>query len=641
MTSNEVDQENARQENARVDLAASAAGGNEKKREAIEITEAARKDYQLPSFSGQLFEGIFDPKMLFPFPQQSLEDKAIGDKIIDELVSYLTQHLDPEEVDSSRSIPQNVIDAMKRMGIFALKVPKEYGGLALSQTNYCRLVMKVASYCGSTAVLISAHQSIGVPQPLKMFGTEAQKKKFFPRFREGSISAFALTEPDVGSDPAQMASTAKLSADGKHYILNGKKLWCTNGTVADIIIMMAQTAPKMVRGKERKQISAFIVETNTPGIEILHRCEFMGLGGIYNGLLSFTDVKIPVENILYEEGRGLALALATINVGRLTLPAACTGAAKQCLSIARRWGSTRIQWGMPVGLHEAGRDKISYIAATTLAMEAMSWLTCAWADKQDADIRIEAAMAKLFCSEAIWKIVDLTMQLRGGRGYEKGNSLKARGEIPYPVERIMRDSRINTILEGSSEIMKLFLAREAMDSHLKRCGALLDPKSPVLNKFKTFFSISKFYACWVPKQLLGEWKAGAYKDLGPLEKHFAFIEKLSHKLACKIFFSILKYRENLEKKQMLLGRLMEIGTDLFAMAATCSYAVSLKDKHEGDDSSVELADYFCRIARRRIKERFKALSSNDDKASNKIAKSAIEKSYRWLEEGVVWMGPDE
>lgn len=622
-------------------LASSAAGGNEQKRQAMEITESARKGYQLPTFGGQLFIGNFDPALLFPFPEQSLEDKKIGDQIIDPLIDYLKANLDPEEVDATRTIPKKVIDEMKRMGIFALKVPQEYGGLGLSQTNYCRLVMKVASYCGSTAVLISAHQSIGVPQPLKMFGTEAQKKKFFPRFRQGTISAFALTEPDVGSDPAQMAATATLSEDGKSYIINGDKLWCTNGTIADIIIVMAKTPPKIVKGKERKQISAFIVEMNTPGIEVVHRCEFMGLGGIYNGLLRFTNVKIPVENLLGEEGRGLALALATINVGRLTLPAACTGAAKQCLSIARRWGTSRVQWGMPIGLHEAGREKIAFIAATTLAMEAVSWLTCAWADKQNVDIRIEAAMAKYFCSESIWKIADMTMQLRGGRGYEKGRSLKARGEVPYPVERIMRDCRINTILEGSTEIMKLFLAREAIDSHLRRAGAILDPKTPFMEKIKAFFSATRFYSVWYPKQLFGSMRSQSYKDLGPLEKHYRFIEKYSHKLASKIFGSMLKYRQHLERKQMLLGRLMEIGTDLFAMAATCSYALYLQKNNPDDHSPVELADYFCQIATRRIDEAFYALSYNDDRAANAIAKKTLEKNYRWLEKGIVWMGPDE
>ena len=255
-----------------------------------------------------------------------------------------------------------------------------------------------------------------------------------------------------------MSSEAKLSEDGKYYILNGEKLWCTNGTIADVIIVVAKTAPKVIYGKEKQQISAFILEMNTPGVEVVHRCEFMGLGGIYNAQLRFTNVKIPVENRLGEEGRGLAIALATVNVGRLTLPAACTGAAKQCLHASRQWGNSRIQWGMPVALHEAGRQKIAYMAATTFAMEAVCWLTSQWADEGEVDIRIEAAMAKLFCTEALWKITDLALQLRGGRGYEKATSLKARGEIPYPIERAMRDCRINTLLEGSSEIMKLFLA---------------------------------------------------------------------------------------------------------------------------------------------------------------------------------------
>lgn len=627
-------------------MAASAAGGNEQKQQALEITEEARKDYQLPTFGGQLFVGKFCPEMLFPFPQQSDEDRKIGDQVIDPFLDFLKKNLDPEEVDATRTIPKKVIDEMKRTGIFALKIPKEYGGLGLSQTNYCRLVMKVASYCGGTAVLISAHQSIGVPQPLKMFGTDEQKRKFLPRFRQGSISAFALTEPDVGSDPAQMSSTATLSKDGTHYILNGEKLWCTNGPIADIIVVMAKTAPKIIKGKERKQITAFVLEMNTPGIEVIHRCEFMGLGGIYNGYLKFTNVKIPAENVLWAEGRGLALALSTINVGRLTLPAACTGGAKQCLSIARRWGSSRVQWGLPIGLHESSREKVAYIAATTLAMEAITWLTCSWADQHNIDIRIEAAMAKLFCTEALWKIVDMTMQLRGGRGYEKGRSLAARGEVPYPVERIMRDCRINMILEGSSEIMKLFLAREAMDPHLKRAANLLNPKTTIMEKMKTALTLAGFYSSWYFEQSLAGFNSSSYKELGILEDHYRFIEKCSHKLARKIFAAMAKYRENLERKQMLLGRLIDIGTDLFAMAATCSYAISLQGKttESGstiDGSSLELADYFCALARRRIEDNLYNLSNNDDKHANAIAKKTIEKSFRWLEDGVVWMGPDE
>jgi hypothetical protein len=336
----------------------------------------------------------------------------------------------------------------------------------------------------------------------------------------------------------------------------------------------------------------------------------------------------------------LALALSTINVGRLTLPAACTGAAKQCLTIARRWGNSRIQWGMPIGMHEAGREKIAYIAATTFAMEAITWLTCAWADEGKVDIRIEAAMAKMFCTESMWKIVDMTMQLRGGRGYEKGRSLKARGEPNYPVERMMRDCRINMILEGSTEIMKLFLAREAMDSHLSRAKDLLNPKASVLDKAKAAFKALGFYSTWYPKQLFrSSFASSQHKDMGPLAKYFRFIDKGTHKLAGSIFVAMAKYRQHLERKQMLLGRLMEIGTELFAMSAVCSYAMSLKEKN-GDNSAIELAEYFCTIAQRRIDDRYALINDNDDNYTNKIAKNALEKSYQWLEKGTVSMAPE-
>lgn len=619
-----------------------AAGGNKEKRQALEITEEAReKEYRQPTFAGQLFTGHFDPSLLFHFPEQREEERREGEAFTEKLMEFLRKNLDPEEVDATREIPKAVIEELGKMGVFALKVPKEYGGLGFSQMNYSRLVMKVSSYCGSTAVLITAHQSIGVPQPVRLYGTEEQKRRFLPLFRQGKISAFALTEPEVGSDPAQMSAEAKLSSDGSHYILNGIKLWCTNGTLADIIVVMARTESKIVQGKEKKQISAFVLEMKTPGIEILHRCEFMGLGGIYNGLIKFTNVKIPRENLLWGEGRGLALALGTINVGRLTLPAACTGAAKASLSIARRWGKSRVQWGMPIGLHEAGREKIAFIAATTFAMEALTWLTSFWADQGNRDIRIESAMAKLFTTESLWRIADMTMQLRGGRGYEKGRSLKARGEVPYPVERMMRDCRVNLILEGSSEIMKLFLAREAMDSHLKRAAPLLSSKNSLFDKLMTGMKLAGFYALWYPKQQLARLWPASYPDMGKLDSHYRFIEAHAHRMAVALFTAMVRYREKLEEKQLLLGRLMEIGTDLFAMSATCSFALSCSKHETHDESPLDLADYFCTLARRRIEERFVALHNHDDAKTNKIAERVINKDFRWLEKGIEWMGPDE
>lgn len=633
MSSTDLKNNQAQEEN---NIVLAGSRGNEKGRQALEITEDAReKDYISPSFAGQMFMGNFIPEMVFPFPKQNPEDKRIGDEFIAKLTDFLTKNLNPEEVDATHSIPKDVIDGLAKMGVFAMKIPKEYDGLGFSQTNYNRVVMKVASYCGATAVLISAHQSIGVPQPLKLYGTEEQKKKFFPRFRQGSISAFALTEPGVGSDPAEMSCEAKLSEDGSHYILNGVKLWCTNGTIADIIVVMAKTAPKIVNGKEKKQISAFILEMNTPGVEIIHRCHFMGLGGIYNGMLRFTNVKIPKENILWAEGRGLAMALGTINVGRLTLPAACTGAAKQCIHIMRKWGNDRVQWGMPVGLHEAGREKIAFAAATTFAMEAMTWLTSSWVDKGGVDIRIEAAMAKLFCTESTWRIVDMTMQLRGGRGYEKASSLAARGEVGYPVERMMRDCRINTILEGSSEIMKLFLAREAMDPHLKLAGGLLKRNASFTEKLKAFGRVLKFYARWYPAQFFKKLSSRSFPKLGKLSTHYTFVNKTSSRLARSIFFYMAKYQQGLEKKQMILGRLMEIGTDLFAMSAVCSYAIQCSEERNNDMGPIQLADYFCKIARQRIERNFNDLSVNEDRYANELAKEVLNDKFLWLEEGVV------
>ena len=608
---------------------------SEDKRQAMEVAESAReKDWVKPSFGSRLFMGEFAHEMVADFPVQSEEDRKVGDAFIAELEAYLQANLDPEEVDLTRTIPQPVIDQLFKLGVFAMKVPKEYGGLGFSQVNYNRVMMMLASYCASTAVLVSAHQSIGVPQPLKLFGTEEQKKKYFPRFREGTISAFALTEPGVGSDPSKMITEAVPSADGKEWVINGEKLWCTNGPIAGLLVVMAKTPPKIVKGKERQQIRAFIVEGDAPGLEIAHRCDFMGIRGIQNGLIRFKDVRVPAENIIWGEGKGLKLALTTLNTGRLTLPAACTGVAKTCLAIVRRWGNAREQWGLPVGQHEAGREKISFIASTTLAMEAVSWLTSHWADEKDKDIRLEAAMAKLFCSEMACKITDLTVSLRGGRGYEKASSLYARGEDPWPVERMYRDTRINTIIEGTSDIMRLFLAREAMDPHLKMAADILKKSTPAMQKLRSGVKLAGFYAGWYTNQWVNAslWKG--FDDMGRLAGHYQYVDGAAHRLARTIFHYMGLYRDRLERKQVVLGHLMDIGTELFAMAATCSYACKLAQQRPGDDTPVHLADYFCREATRRIEHHFHSLGDHDDRLMSAVAKGVLNGEYEWLEQGV-------
>ena len=606
------------------------------KQQALEMAEEAReKAWVKPSFLAQLFSGRCDWDLIFPYPEQSLEDKKIGDQFVEKFEKFLKSNLNPEEVEKTGLIPNQVMRGLAEMKCFAMKIPKEYGGLGFSQVNYNRVMQLVSSYCGSTTVLLSAHQSIGVPQPLLLVGTEEQKRKYLPRFAKGAISAFALTEPDVGSDPARMKTTATPIENGNFYLITGEKLWCTNGTIADILIVMAQT-PVVESGREKKKITAFIVEKEMPGFEVVHRCQFMGLEGIQNGLIRFNNVKVPKENILWGIGQGLKLALMTLNTGRLTIPAAACGAAKWCLNVSRKWANERVQWGAPVGKHEAISYKLASMAATTFAMESVTLLSSALADQKKTDIRLEAAMAKLFCSEGSWRIVDDTVQIRGGRGYETAASLRARGEKGIPVERAMRDLRINLIIEGTSEIMRLFIAREAMDKHLQFIFPLISPKTSLGKRIKTFFKAIGFYSIWYPSLWLVAKKAPSRLSIPKeLQQHLSFVEKMARKLARDLFHAIMRYQASLEKRQRVLFRFVNIGSDLFGIAASCARAAMLYEKNSNDRGPIELANLLSREAERRIKRQFHGLFKNDDRSGDKIAYDILDGKYGWLEEGII------
>src|ERR1051326_2623371 len=589
-------------------------------RAALELTEAAR---DAASDKGSFAEGLFmgrpDLRRLVPFPEQSAEDRDQGDAFLAQLEKVLREKVDPDEIDRTGEIPQEVIDQLAALGAFGIKISPQYGGLGLSQTNYARAAMLLASHDGNLTALLSAHQSIGVPQPLILFGTEEQKRKYLPRVAKGEISAFALTESGVGSDPATMQTHAEPTPDGEAFILNGEKLWCTNGTKAGVLVVMAKTPPKVVNGKSKEQVTAFIVETDWPGVEVIHRCHFMGLKALYNGVIRFENVRVPRENILLAEGKGLRVALTTLNTGRLTLPAACAGLAKRCFEISRRWAAERVQWGAPIGKHAAIADKIARMAAHAFAIESMTLLAASKVDRdKHADIRLEAAMCKMWGTEQAWEIVNDAIQIRGGRGYETAASLKARGEEPVPLERFMRDCRINTIFEGSSEIMRLFIAREALDPHLKVSAAALNSQLPVSQRLGAALKAGLFYAKWYPRQWL--------PVLGIRNRHLRYAAHASRRLARSLFHAMLRYGPKLERQQLLLGRFVEIATELFAITATCLRAEQMvKSDPAQKDKLMLLVNYFCEASRLRIEEKFRGLRKNADRAGYKLAQQVLAK----------------
>lgn len=612
-------------------------GMSEGKKAALELTEDSREGFLgYPTFAGALFMGDLPVDLVHPYPEDDADIDARGEAFLNQLESFLKEHVDADQIDVDGEIADNVIEGLAAIGAFGIKIPREYGGLGLSQQVYTRAAVLVGSYCGSISALLSAHQSIGVPQPLLLFGTEAQKREFLPRVAGGEISAFALTENGVGSDPARMETRAEPTEDGKHYIINGEKLWCTNGTRAGLLVVMAKTPARKEGGRDR--VSAFIVDTKTPGVEVTHRCRFMGLRALFNAVIRFTDVKVPAENIIAAEGKGLRVALTTLNTGRITLPAMCVGLSKRALQMAQSWANEREQWGASIGKHAAIADKIARMASTVFAVESMTYLTSALVDRKKTDIRVEAAMSKMFGTEAAWSIADDAMQILGGRGYETAQSLEARGATPRPIERALRDARINRIFEGSTEIMQLFIAREALDPHLRVAGDAMNSTLPLSRRLSAATSAAWFYLKWYPKQWLPAMTSPSGMDPA-LAKHVRYAARNSKKLARKMFHAMLKHGPKLEREQILLARFVDIGTELFAQTASATRAQALIAAGHPRKDVLALVDHFCAESQLRIDRAFRGIGTNNDRMGYRLAQDLLKGRSDWLFDGIVGSTP--
>ncbi|MCU1511210.1 MAG: acyl-CoA dehydrogenase [Arthrobacter sp.] len=624
---------------ADVPVPAGAIGSEATAADARAIAEAAREtSWDRPSFAKGLYLGSFDLNLIHPWPEAPADDVERGEAFLARLTAYC-RTMSGREIERNALIPDEYLKGLAELGVFGMKIPRDYGGLGLSLVYYGRALALLGSVHPSLGALLSAHQSIGVPEPVKVFGTPEQKRKYLPRCAAGAITAFLLTEPDVGSDPARMGSTARPSDDGESYLLDGVKLWTTNGVIAELVVVMALVpAHTDADGTDHKGgISAFVVEMDSPGITVENRNTFMGLRGIENGVTRFHQVRVPATSRLGREGQGLKIALTTLNTGRLSIPALCVASGRWSLKIAREWSNARTQWGRPVGRHEAVGKKIAFIAASAFALDAVFELCAEMADAGQKDVRIEAALAKLWCTEISCRIADELVQIRGGRGFETADSLEARGERAVPAEQQVRDLRINRIFEGSSEIMRLLIAREAVDAHLAAAGDLASVDATLSDKARAAVVASGFYAKWLPKLVAG---AGmdprSYSDFGRLAKQLRFVERSSRRLARQTFYGMGRWQARLEHKQAFLGRIVDIGAELFAMAACCSRAeMLLRTAPERAASAFELAEAYCEQARVRVDEYFDQLWRNTDDADHSLSRKVLDGEYVWLEAGVL------
>ncbi|MCC6283782.1 MAG: acyl-CoA dehydrogenase family protein [Phycisphaerales bacterium] len=398
-----------------------------------------------------IFWGQFREELYFPYPDIAHErpdETAECDRLLAALEDYLRTEHPSVLIDQEQEIPQWVIERLGALGVLGLTIPKEYGGLGMGITSYNRVLELLGKYCGSTAVVVSAHQSIGC-KAVMLYGSDEQKKRWLPHLAKDWLSAFCLSEPNVGCDAGGQETWCEKSADGEHFIINGEKKWATSGALAKVFTVMAkQKVVNPKSGKTEERVTALVCTPDMPGVDIYQKNRSKcGIRGTWQARIAFKDVKVPRANLLGEEGRGLGIALTCLNYGRCTLSAGMLGGARCAMDQAVKWSQSRFQFGRPLADFELVRSRIANMAALVYASDAVLYMTTGMLDRKDEDIMLETAACKVFCSEMGWRAVNDALQIMGGEGYMTENE----------VERIFRDSRINLIVEGANEVMQSFI----------------------------------------------------------------------------------------------------------------------------------------------------------------------------------------
>ena len=541
-------------------------------------------DFQ-PSFTRGIFAGVIHDELLFPYPrgleERNPEEAAVVKRLIGEIDRMeRTGIIDPAKFDEDERVSEEVIAEFGKVGLLGLTIPKRYGGLELSATAYARVFERISAIDGSLAVLVGVHCGLG-SKAIVLYGTEEQKQRYLPMLARGeTLAAYALTEPETGSDAQNIKTTARLSSDGKKWILNGHKIWIGNAHRAGVIATFAQT-PVERRGETVMRSTAFILRPDMPGFKVLGTVRKLGIRGSTQAELLYENLEVPVDHVLGAVGKGFTVAVHVLNAGRLTLAAGCTSSAKALLGEMARYSEKRVQFGHPLAHFEITQRKLARFAADTYAADSMLGVLASLADNSSADFSLEAACAKVFASELIWDAADEMVQIAGGRGFVK----------PYPYERLLRDARINRIFEGANEVLRLFIALNGIQGpaeSLKEVGTAL--RRPLRN-----FGLLTGFATSRIRGILGATATLDTKLHPRLERHKDFFEKHVAELKQATDRAVIRHRRDIVDRQLVLERLANMAIEMLATACVISRTQSLIDSkgEEGAEREISLCDLFC------------------------------------------------